>query len=92
MASRVYAKTFALASDARELARLRDAYLEPLSDLLPRAEARPLADDALRTGPVIRASAWLRAYGDTTGATTADGDQHATAWLRTLLAADVRMS
>ena len=50
-----------LTTGAPEITRLRDAYLEPWSDLAPPADLRRSVSLAVRTARVSRALAWQRA-------------------------------
>jgi hypothetical protein len=47
--------------DGRELSRLRDAYLEAWTDVMPRAALREVLDIALDLGRIGKAAAWDRA-------------------------------
>ena len=57
---RVIAYRFSLASAASELARVRDAYLEPWTAFEPRTTLVRLAETARRFGQVCRALLWHR--------------------------------
>ena len=70
--------------DAPELARLRDAYLEAWTDLLPRAALDDVVEAAIDLGRIGKAAAWDRAL---TGLETAEMDGHGdapAAWLMDL--------
>lgn len=53
-----------LEPDGRELGRVRDAYLEAWTDILPRSDLRRISDVALDLGRIGRAAAWARALED----------------------------
>ena len=84
---RSVAARWELAPGAPELARVRDAYLEPWTDTHSRTELELLALLATRVGKVSRSRAWQRAL---TG--VPDPGEHAEAppgWLEELLEPDV---
>ena len=57
---RALAWRYELEPGGPEVTRLRDAYLEPWTELRPRADVRAAADLARRTGTIQRAMAWYR--------------------------------
>jgi hypothetical protein len=70
---------------APELDRLRDAYLEPWSDRLPRARLNQLVALATWTGMVSRALTWVAAMPHATDVELADSGSAVSGWLRELL-------
>lgn len=69
---------------ATAVARLRDAYLEPWTDLAPLAELRELAGAARRVQPVLRALAWERALRGADDAERAPWGDPVAGWLGVL--------
>lgn len=68
-----------------EADRLRDAYLEPWSDLADRPALRRLAEAAQRVQPLGRSLAWERALLDADAAERAEEDDPGTGWLEELV-------
>jgi hypothetical protein len=64
-----------------ELARLRDAYLEPWTAEYPVADLRAAADLAIRLGTVSRALSWGRVFPEAEGLLEADRDRSIAEWL-----------
>ncbi|MQA82721.1 MAG: phosphotransferase [Streptosporangiales bacterium] len=85
VAMRSFAHRYELRAGAPELHRLRDAYLEPFTDVAPVAELRPLVEDAARIATVTRAQAWLRSYQDTPTDIAVEGVGAAAEWLGLML-------
>jgi Phosphotransferase enzyme family len=71
--------------DAGEVNRLRDAYLEPWSDLAPRARLLHEVQLAVQVTKVSRALSWQRALVDATGAHYASFGDPVSQWLEELL-------
>jgi hypothetical protein len=85
VALRIAAERFGLAPGSAELARLRDAYLEPWTDLADPARLRAAVPVALRIAAVGRALSWLRVYEDAGAQVQQEHGQIAARWLARLL-------
>jgi hypothetical protein len=70
-----------LDGDGAELARVRDAYTEVWTDVLPRSGLAEVAALAVDLGPIAKASAWQRAVSGVESAVMGDHGGAAGAWL-----------
>ncbi|WHT15627.1 aminoglycoside phosphotransferase family protein [Crossiella sp. CA-258035] len=82
---RVACKKFELAPEDPEILRLRDAYLEPWSDLGTPAELARTATVAAQLGAIGRALAWERALHGADAAALAEWADAVPGWLGELL-------
>jgi hypothetical protein len=83
--SRVAAERFGLVAGASELARLRDAYLEPWTAEHPRADLRGAVGLAVRLGAISRAVTWQRTFPGTPEPVRRVHAAHVARWLTHLL-------
>lgn len=70
-----------LAADGPEIASLRDAYLEPWTDLAPLTQLRAAADLAQQIGTVCRALTWHRVISSLPPAIQAEYAEPVPGWL-----------
>ncbi|MBI5880211.1 MAG: phosphotransferase [Chloroflexi bacterium] len=85
--SRAIGLRLGVATNSPEVARARDAYLEPWTRFAPPARLRAAADLALRAGTLNRALTWQRALAAVPAALRAGNEDAVPAWLRDVLAA-----
>jgi hypothetical protein len=85
------ARTFGVDPEGAQVRRLRDAYLEPWTDLMMRHELSDARRIAVRVAAVGRAVAWRRALAGQSRAALEPYFAGAEArWLRTLLGPEAR--